>query len=579
MENFPNIEELLKSYEAPPPPTPEELKQIFEQLEYNGSYSDNDIIPNEPAPAAPAKEIPKEIKVVQSIFSILKTKSGEDYPEGLHRTLKLPNSTNKDGETVRNWITDYEIDKVNLDECLTYLGFGYFYPDKLTDPLTWLPIKIEGKIAIDSNKDEQLKTIKNIIYTNDKYFSNLHKEVFRGSFEVLYSQPATLFLPEKKNIGYDKLDPTVWKVWKNCVIRVKDNGEIDVFKYSELPFIIRKGDIFDRDFDVKYLDTNPLNSYVAQFLDKILTHDRTDADKRMSFDNGVSTFGYHVSHYKDEANARMTIFQDRNMKTVEGEANGGTGKSLSIECIKRFLSPNQYIEIAKFDSNNRFVNQIQTIHTILTILPDMPSGFNLRGLLYAMITNDTPIEKKNRDLYNIPFKYSSKLIGATNFEVHLNGYSDERRLNIIEVAKVWNSQKSYTPEIIFNGKFWGKTWTEKHWNEYDWFMIYCTAFFNKHGLILSSEGNTKIKQLINDSNKAFSEFIPTIKLNEPFTHENLLDRFKNSAPDTWNDKINGELSVNTFIKWINKYCQLNGLKKSPPKQTNGNKREYYLFKD
>lgn len=96
--------------------------------------------------------------------------------------------------------------------------------------------------------------------------------------------------------------------------------------------------------------------------------------------------------------------------------------------------------------------------------------------------------------------------------------------------------------------------------------------------LIKSKPINKIKQLINDSNKAFSEFVPTIKLDEYFTYNSLLDRFKNFAPDTYNDKINGELHINTFIRWINKYCQLNGFI-TKDKQNNGKTREYKLIKN
>ena len=130
------------------------------------------------------------------------------------------------------------------------------------------------------------------------------------------------------------------------------------------------------------------------------------------FDCLKSIIGYMLHNYKDPANAKAVFLYDRNISQIDGEPEGGSGKSLLAEGLKKIR------EVAcilgdRVDFKKSFVFQEISESTQIAWVDEMPKNTDYQPF-FGRLTNALPIEKKNQNVITLPNDKSPKFFFTQN---------------------------------------------------------------------------------------------------------------------------------------------------------------------
>jgi hypothetical protein len=174
-----------------------------------------------------------------------------------------------------------------------------------------------------------------------------------------------------------------------------------------------------------------------------------------SLESLITIIGYLIHRYKDPANAKAIIFMDT---YKDGNANGGTGKSLLTKGIAR-VRESAFQDGKYFTSSDKFVFSHVTYGTRILIIDDVPKNFEFEKI-FPLITEKAVIERKYENKFIIPFEESPKVVITTNYTVEGTSSSHKRRKVEYILSEAYNPD--YTPEDKF-GHLLFIEWDEQEW--------------------------------------------------------------------------------------------------------------------
>jgi hypothetical protein len=314
--------------------------------------------------------------------------------------------------------------------------------------------------------------------------------------------------------------------YRNAVVEITKDG-VKEMPYSELDGYVWRKQIMDRVF--KAADTQ--KSEFEIFCRNVAGPKNFKALK--------SVIGYLIHRYKNPSMAKAIVLMDGALHET-GEANGGTGKSLIVQGIKRIR--NVVFEDGKTAKikGNRFGFQLVGKDTEIVFIDDIRKDFELEAL-YAAITGEFVAEAKYEKRFSMPFEESPKFVLTSNYALPSNGNSDERRRVIVPVTDYYGAHR--TPEDDF-GHLLFDDWNEAEWQRFDAFMAECVQVHLMEGLIQPDMPDYREMQLRQNTNFLFPKFADeNLKPGQKYDRKELLVSFKSEYPEL-------DVSANKFGAWI-----------------------------
>lgn len=328
--------------------------------------------------------------------------------------------------------------------------------------------------------------------------------------------------------------------FKNGAIQVSKD-DIKLIPFSDLDCSIWYKSIIQKNF---YPKIKPEKSDFETFIFNVCGGDKKRKDSLESI------IGYLLSDYKDSANAKAIIFLDAKID-INGEANGGSGKSLVGKAISKLRNFTQ-IPGKNLDTKSKFLFQQVEETTSVLFYDDVRTDFNFEDL-YSVITGDMTVEQKNKQAFNIPFEKSPKILVSSNFVVKgTSGDSDERRLVEFEFSGYYNLNR--TPLSEFKKRFFDDWNTEEEWNSFYFYMLQCAKVYLNFNLIFPESINLKNNKLACYTSNEFLEFSEGFKTNYKYDKSTLFMDFHSKFSP--NRDI---VKKHTFKKWLDYYARNKGL--------------------
>lgn len=370
---------------------------------------------------------------------------------------------------------------------------------------------------------------------------NLHKEekviraFINGSFNYLNKSKYD-FLPEITNV--DDKDPkeAAWFYYKNTAVEVSKKG-VKLVPYSNLKHTIWADRILDREFHM------PSNNN-GQFRDFVEILSKKDAKRFLAMQ---SMLGYLLHRYNSPSTVKAVILYDE-LQTLDGKANGGTGKSLLGEAIKRCKNV-VTIDGKNTKANSRFKNQRVKNTTDVLFYDDLDKSFSLEEV-FSMLTSGIVIEKKGKQEIHLKAKDSPKFLISSNTVLNgPGGASDIRKRYEFEIANHYNEK--HQPKDDFGNEFFDD-WDDKEWSRFDLFMMNCVKVFFTNGLIEPAPINLKTNKLISGTS---NEFISIVENNLPL--DSWIDKRK--FRKEYNVNCTNQLSSKALTIFCKEYAKQNDL--------------------
>lgn len=420
----------------------------------------------------------------------------------------------------------------------------------LTSDVNCILGKIKNNRLRRVSENEIIETIKDYLLERDlrEVFELFAKSI--GSY-ISSRKLALLRSVELINDRDNKDDANFF--FKNCYCNI-NKDIISVQKYENLPFIIWDKRIQDCDFKMPSDDDA---GHFEQFCFNI-------AKKSPERFQALKTIlGYLLHRNKDLGEPKAVILYDENMG-LNGQAHGGTGKTLLSQALKRCRETVIY-DAKAIKIGSWFINQRVELTTDIMVYDDLKKDISFENF-FPQITSGIEVEKKHQQAFFIESDKTPKLLISSNYLVKgPGGPSDERRRHEFEIANYYNIEK--TPEMEFGCKFFDKYWPEDEWNKFYQFMMSCVQDYLRLGLIQVEPLNlNKIKMEENNSPEFIDFAEEYLELDKWLDKREMVAIFKEFYPD-FND-----LSSHRFTKMIKDYSEKKELS-FEDKSTGGN----YMF--
>jgi len=333
--------------------------------------------------------------------------------------------------------------------------------------------------------------------------------------------------------------------YHNGVARVTAE-EIQLVPYGELGRPVWRDAVLDRriDLDASFNEDQIQDGEFARFQFKAMKEE----DMRMQ--SLMSAQGYLVHGYKNRAQARAVIFMD---EVISENPAGRTGKGLSAQGYGKMI-PTTHVDARRIDLRNRFAFQSATPGvTRLLHFNDAGEHFPFERL-FAAITDDMSIERKNRDRVVVPFSDSPKFLITTNFVISGRGGSHEGRVFEVEFGSYFS--KDHTPEDEF-GHLLFDEWDARQWKCFDNYMLQCVQLYLRHGLISYEQVNLAWKKFVQHTSPEFADFVQTFgfEANKRGMSPGAEQRYeKNAVLDSFNENQRQDTTPHTLTRWLKAYA-------------------------
>lgn len=461
----------------------------------------------------------------------------------LKRLYTIAESYGWEWPKVKFWFVSEDkvkISQVSFSQFLQECGFYKYFFDK-----------DYSFILITDNVVEEVGPVHIRGYVKE-YILNIPEEALEGveRFELLnalmkgnniYFGQSSLEFLESINIVFNKDESDKsFLYFRNGFVEISRDA-VKLKSYRELDGYIWKRQIINREYKPTKVRTD---------FEKLMMNICKKDVKR--FNALKSAIGYLLHRYKDTTRAKAIVFLDE--KLSDG-AYGRSGKSLVAKAVGK-LRKTLRIDGRNFKFGNTFAFQSITLDTDIIEFNDVDKKFQF-GRLFAVITDDINVEKKNKDEMVIPFEDAPKVIISTNYSIEGVDDSTLDRQFVIEFSDFYNMR--HTPIKDFRKRFF-EEWNEAEWNAFDCFMIECLQYYLENGLVAYDYVNLTEKKLIDMTSVEFAEFVKDLKPNMDYDKKDLHKLFKEAYEDYDQQK------QNTFTKWLKIYGNLYGLEVNESRQ-------------
>jgi hypothetical protein len=429
--------------------------------------------------------------------------------------------------------------------------------DFFQDYIEHLPDFVDSRVDDDGGSNEFIITPGLIL----RYFyDSLNNLVNNDLFKRL--------VPDQEIEILDDTADTKYITFANGVV-VCDGYHTQFREYGAIDKFIWRNSILTR----PYIQADGQDSVFSKFCWNIAGQDKE------RFGALKTLIGYNLHTYT-KRKTWATILTDSAI-SEDGEANGRTGKTLFCnglgKMLNRDLGSSVYCEIngRDFQARNKHKYQKANADTRLIHLNDLYNNFNIE-LLFNDITEGIEVDKKNEK----PFTIKPKMVISTNKTIKIDGESARDRVKSFEFSGHYSS--TWNPSQEFGHWFFDE-WDTMEWARFDSFMIDCVQDFLKYGYLTASVINLNLRQLIENTNQDFVNFMDDITRGEGLTYtlpskgvfdnEGYNQELKLEPGREYNKKLiyavfkalfsdfdNDKFKQRLFTAWIRQYCKARSIR-------------------
>ena len=212
----------------------------------------------------------------------------------------------------------------------------------------------------------------------------------------------------------------------------------------------------------------------------------------------VTGYGYLIHNYNSPDDMKMVVFVD--MESSSTRAEGRNGKSLTMKTIEQYKKTT-FIDGKSFrkslNDSSRFNFSNVTVDTKLVIINDLNPDLDLTQL-FSQITDDFTIEGKGTNKIVIPREKKPKMSCNTNYVISGSGASYDGRQHIVEFGNYWNKceRMRIKPKDILGKKICDHEFSDKDWDDFFKFGIYCIQRYLNEGLIVAPNTEYQRKNFV-----------------------------------------------------------------------------------
>jgi len=495
--------------------------QILTMLEHNGDFS------------SAAKELAERFEMPKTPTK--KLNGNKQALASAEATPEPPRSKTKTGYLSEFWGYGkkgaFKIDFFALRNFLQ--KNGYFRYEINKDKFMFL--KIEKNIATETNFMEIRDFILSYLEESDR------KEIFNEFMDSSKFNQNSLSIVSPAQVEWirDKKD-RAFLFFQNCIVEA-DNSGIKTHDYGEFNGVVWSTQIIKRDF-IQLKKEDYRHCDVAKFA-KLVSNAQGD---RISAYR--ASLGFLMHTFKKASFCPVIVFNDENMTN---EPNGGTGKGLSVEFVKR-LRTTVTLDGKNFDSKNQFSMQQVGQDTNILFLDDIVKGFKFEQL-FSMITTGFTIRKLYTGEVFLPFSMSPKITITTNYALKSKGAAYDRRLFEIELYRYFSPD--HTPEDEFKREPFAE-WDCEEWTSFDNWMVNCIVHYLNTGLVKPEYvalGYNKLKAQTNEDFVLFAE--DELKYPGRYSKPNLIQQFRIDTDDKY---YSNNLGQRRFTSWCKTWAEYKG---------------------
>lgn len=476
------------------------------------------------------KRIKEKVQKGESVDTIAKS-----FPHLTPETIEEVNEEIKKSASVfwnimvnKQGVEQVSINPNKYKNFLEENGFNKFYPESTDSPMF---VRHDQNIVNTTSTEK----IKDFVL---EYLENKNEWTVWN-----YCAKSTLLFNDKHLNMLDSIDLKMLQDEKDKCYLYFRNGVVQICKdktnflsYIDVDGFVWEKHIIDRD----YIEVKNVKNDFQDLVDKVSAGDE---QRRTALEN---TIGYLMHSFKDKANQKAIILNDQE---ISDDANGGSGKSLMLTALNSFKKM-VTIDGKAFDpSRSDFVYQRVSVDSQILAFDDVKKNFNFE-MLFPLITQGVTVNRKNKDEIFIPFERSPKIVITTNYVINGSGGSHDRRRHEIEFYQYFSAKHSPLDEykkLLFD------EWTVDEWSAFDNYMIQITQNFLNTGLTEPVSINAEIKRFIQQTSKDFYDWIEEGNLQKNVRQYNteVIGAFKEEY------KTHANLDTRTFMRWLNRYCELN----------------------
>ncbi|WP_336513770.1 bifunctional DNA primase/polymerase [Pollutibacter soli] len=444
-----------------------------------------------------------------------------------------------------------EINLGAIAEWTTRTGFRKFRRSESDDD--FIIVQIVGNVVhifpIDKLKKLFCDFVKNDV--TEKVYNH-----FLRNLSTIFSKVGIITLLEDLDITQMLrcTSQTSFVFYKNGALKITDKQEL--IPYDNLDGLIWADQIKNREFHA-----GESNGDAAEFIKLI-------AGKNLN--SFRSAIGYLCHPYKDPASPRIPIFTDASFDQNDSEPQGGTGKGLLIKFCDKIVKI-ICVDGKNFSTKKSFAFQQFSEGTQIIAIEDAEKNFDLEPL-FSPTTDGLTVEKKNKTSFTIPYSESPKFLITTNYAIRGSGSSHLRRRFDLELMDTFSS--SFTPMDHFHHRFFDD-WDNAEWCRFDNYMVECIQLYLSEGLIEPENINLHKKKLIQDTNRNFIEWMDYMTVKNKIPVKIIKEDFKKQFTEMYPDFE--KLKVETFSKWVIRWCKEMGISLDTTNGFNG--KMAYHFKD
>lgn len=281
------------------------------------------------------------------------------------------------------------------------------------------------------------------------------------------------------------------------------------------------------------------------------------------FLNKCFSFGYLAHRYKREDFAKLIFILDDAIKEHNSDANGGTGKSLSIRGLKEIMNIYNIDGKAQALKDDKHLLAGVTLSTDLINVEDIQEGKQL-DQFYNNVTSDLDVRPMFSSKITIPFALSPKIVCTSNFAVADSKGSSTRRVFYVSYSDYYHPKtKNFTSERRVSDDFGGKAffqdWNDEQYNKFFNFIMQCCKLYlnninNEFTAPMGNISKNNLKAKINDNFTEWAEeyFLEETNFNRKIPRADVYGSYKKRVGDK------SALGVRKFKETIENYCLLEG---------------------
>lgn len=450
------------------------------------------------------------------------------------------------------------LDRKKVFDFLSKHGYGKAYVEELSSVL----IHVHDNLVRQESAERITDFVKNVLQhlpdtiATEKERDDVINAFYRNS-KTVFTDSQYRLLPAKRLDLKRDIRTAAYFFFENCFVEVTADA-LTKKSYTELNAVI-----WEKHRKQFVLTENPHTKGLADaqgdfavFVTNVCSPMQDDMQRIV--DTGRrealwSAIGYLLHGYKDSRTSKAIVFCE---EKISDAAEGRTGKGLTMKAIEEMR--NVVTESGKqFKTDAAFAFQGVGLDTQVLFLDDVTPHFSFESL-FSILTNGLKVERKNKDAVYLRIEDTPKIVITTNYTLRGESGSHKARKFEIEFADYYSNE--FSPADDFGRSFF-QDWDTVEYNRFYWFMMMCTQFYLRQGLVRYEHKNLNRRKLIHQTAEEFVEFADDLPRNQELSKKDQHMRFGRTHSDYAPDE-NGKRGIKqkTFTNWLKLYAQFSGLK-------------------